>query len=182
MREVDRRSKMDRRNFLKTAAAVPPAAAIAATTGLSIDGAWAEAATALKPDTMKALARMARDIYPHDHLADHYYIAAVTPWDAKAAADPKVKALIEDGIARLDEDARARHKSPYAAVAWEEERVVLLRGVEHTEFFGKVRGDLIVSLYNNHDVWPKFGYEGSSAEHGGYISRGFDDIDWLSNG
>jgi hypothetical protein len=28
MREVDRRSKIDRRNFLKTAAAVPPAAAV----------------------------------------------------------------------------------------------------------------------------------------------------------
>ena len=36
MREVDRRSKIDRRNFLKTAAAVPPAAAVAATTGVSI--------------------------------------------------------------------------------------------------------------------------------------------------
>ena len=182
MREVDRRSKIDRRNFLKTAAAVPPAAAVAAATGLSIDSAWADTAQALQPDTMKTLARVARDIYPHDHLADHYYIAAVTPWDAKAASDPKVKALIEHGVARLDEDARARHKLPYAAVPWEEERVALLRGIEHTEFFGKVRGDLIVSLYNNHDVWPKFGYEGSSAEHGGYINRGFNDIDWLSNG
>jgi len=28
MREVDRRSKIDRRNFLRTAAAVPPAAAV----------------------------------------------------------------------------------------------------------------------------------------------------------
>ena len=182
MREVDRRSKIDRRNFLKTAAAVPPAVAVAATTGLSIDGAWADTAQALKPDTMKTLARVARDIYPHDHLADHYYIAAVTPWDAKAASDPKVKALIEDGITRLDEDAHARHKLPYAAVAWEEQRVALLRGIEHTEFFGRVRGDLIVSLYNQHDLWPKFGYEGSSAEYGGYINRGFNDIDWLSNG
>jgi hypothetical protein len=36
-----------------------------------------------------------------------------------------------------------------------------------------------VSLYNQKEVWPKFGYEGSSAEHGGYIKRGFADIDWL---
>jgi hypothetical protein len=28
-------------------------------------------------------------------------------------------------------------------------------------------------------VWAKFGYEGPSADKGGYISRGFDDIDWL---
>ena len=37
----------------------------------------------------------------------------------------------------------------------------------------------IVSLYNQKEVWPRFGYEGSSAEHGGYINRGFADIDWL---
>ena len=42
-----------------------------------------------------------------------------------------------------------------------------------------MRGDLVVSLYNQKEVWPKFGYEGSSAEHGGYINRGFADIDWL---
>ena len=180
MREVDRRSKIDRRNFLKTAAAVPPAAAVASTTGLSISAAWADTAKALKPETLKTLARVARDIYPHDHLADHYYITAVTPWDAKAAADPNVKALIEGGVTLLDENARAHYKAPYAAVAWEEQRVALLREIEHGEFFGKVRGDLLVSLYNNHAVWPKFGYEGSSAEQGGYINRGFDDINWLS--
>ena len=79
MREVDRRSKIDRRNFLKTAAAVPPAAAVAATTGVSISDAWADTAKALKPETLKTLARVARDVYPHDQLADHYYIIAVTP-------------------------------------------------------------------------------------------------------
>ena len=36
-----------------------------------------------------------------------------------------------------------------------------------------------VSLYNNKEVWPKFGYEGASADKGGYINRGFNDIDWL---
>ena len=70
MREVDRRSKIDRRNFLKTAAAVPPAAAVAATTGVSISDAWADTAKALKPETLKTLARVARDVYPHDQLAD----------------------------------------------------------------------------------------------------------------
>jgi len=45
--------------------------------------------------------------------------------------------------------------------------------------FQKIRGDLVVSLYNQKELWPKFGYEGSSAEHGGYIKRGFADIDWL---
>jgi hypothetical protein len=64
-------------------------------------------------------------------------------------------------------------------VPWEIERVVLLQQIEQTPFFQKVRGDLIVSLYNQKELWPRFGYEGSSAEYGGYIKRGFADIDWL---
>jgi hypothetical protein len=146
---------------------------------LSIEDAWAEGATTLAPATMKTLVKVARDIYPHDFLVDSYYITAVKPWDGKAAKDPAVKAMIEDGVKRLDQDAQDRHKLPYAQVAWESDRVTLLQGIEQTTFFKALRSDLVVSLYNQEELWPKFGYEGSSAEHGGYIKRGFDDINWL---
>ena len=179
MREVDRRSKYDRRVFLKGAAVAAPAVAIASSTGLGITDAWADDATALTPAEMKTLLKMARDIYPHDFLGDSYYITAVKPWDGKAAKDPAVKSLLTDGVARLDQEAKERHKVPYVQVAWENDRVALLQRIEQTDFFQKIRGDLIVSLYNQKEVWPRFGYEGSSAEHGGYIKRGFADIDWL---
>jgi hypothetical protein len=179
MREVDRRSKFDRRVFLQGAATAVPVVAVATSTGLGIEDAWADDATALTPATLKTLVKVARGIYPHDFLADSYYIAAVKPWDGKAAKDPAVKDMINGGISRLDQDARDRHKLPYAEVPWEADRVVLLQGIEQTDFFQKVRGDLVVSLYNQKELWPKFGYEGSSAEHGGYIKRGFADIDWL---
>jgi hypothetical protein len=179
MREVDRRSKYDRRAFLKGAATTVPAVAIATSAGLSVSDAWADDATTLTPATLKTLVKMARDIYPHDFLGDSYYITAVKPWDGKAAKDPAVESLISDGVAQLDQAANERHKVPYVQVAWETDRVALLQKIEQTPFFQKIRGDLVVSLYNQKEVWPKFGYEGSSAEHGGYIKRGFADIDWL---
>ncbi len=74
----------------------------------------------------------------------------------------------------------AKFKQPYINVGWEEERVKLLEDMENSEFFQLIRKDLVVSLYNQKEAWPKFGYEGSSFEHGGYLHRGFDDIDWLS--
>src|SRR5690349_10843991 len=157
MREVDPRSKYDRRVFLKGAAATVPAVAVATTAGLGITDAWAEDAKTLSPATLKTLVKVARDIYPHDMLADRYYIVAVKPWDGKAAEDPAIKAMINDGISRLDQDARDRHKVPYAEVPWETDRVALLQGVEQTEFFKTVRSDLVVSLYNQKEVWPKFG-------------------------
>jgi hypothetical protein len=179
MREVDRRSKYNRRTFLQGAATAVPVVAVAASAGLGIEDAWAENGAALTPAQLKTLVKIARDIYPHDFLGDSYYITAVKPWDGKAAKDPAVKTMITDGVSRLDQDARDRHKVPYAEVGWEADRVVLLQGIEHTDFFGKMRSDLVVSLYNQKELWPKFGYEGSSAEHGGYITRGFNDIDWL---
>jgi hypothetical protein len=179
MREVDRRSKFDRRVFLKGAAATAPAVAIATGTGLGVTDAWADEASTLPPATLKTLLKMARDIYPHDFLGDSYYISAVKPWDDKAAKDPAVKTMITDGVARLDQEANDRHKMPYVQLAWENDRVALLQRIEQSAFFQKIRGDLVVSLYNQKEVWPKFGYEGSSAEHGGYIKRGFADIDWL---
>lgn len=179
MREVDPRRRFDRRSVLKGAAVAAPAVAVATASGVAVGEAWAEDAVALPPATLKTLVKVARDIYPHDFLGDSYYIAAVKPWDAKAAKDDAVKALISGGVARLDQNARERHGVPYAEVAWETDRVALLHGIEGSAFFQKLRADLIVSLYNQKDVWPKFGYEGSSAEYGGYIKRGFADIDWL---
>ncbi|WP_407116816.1 gluconate 2-dehydrogenase subunit 3 family protein [Bradyrhizobium sp. LMG 9283] len=179
MREVDRRSKHSRRVFLKGAATAVPVVAVATSVTVSIEDAWADDATTLSPATMKTLLKVARDIYPHDVLGDSYYVTAIKPWDGKAAKDPAIKSLISDGIARLDQNARDRHKVPYVEVPWETDRVVLLKEIEQSDFFQKVRGDLVVSLYNQKEVWPRFGYEGSSAEHGGYINRGFADIDWL---
>jgi hypothetical protein len=125
------------------------------------------------------MVKVARDIYPHDFLADGYYIKAIKPWDGKAAKDAKIRTMLESGVGRLDQDARDRHKLAYLDVPWEADRVALLQAIEQTDFFKAIRSDLVVSLYNQEELWPKFGYEGSSAEHGGYIKRGFSDIDWL---
>jgi hypothetical protein len=179
MREVDRRTKYSRRIFLRGAATAVPTVAVAASAGLSIEDAWAEESTALAPSTMKTLVKVARDIYPHDFLGDVYYINAIKPWDSKAAKDPAVKTLLEEGVRRLDKDAQGRHNVAYINVPWEADRIVLLQGIEQSDFFKKIRSDLVVSLYNQQELWPKFGYEGSSAEYGGYINRGFSDIDWL---
>ena len=175
MREIDPRNRYSRRAILKGSAAAVPAAAA----GLSVADAWADDGKALTAPQLKTMVKMARDIYPHDAIGDVYYITAIKPWDKKAAGDPAVKAMLSEGVARLDADARDRFKAAYVDVPWEADRVTLLQGVEHTDFFKKVRADMVVSLYNQHELWPKFGYEGSSAEYGGYLARGFNDIDWL---
>ncbi|MGB0085879.1 MAG: twin-arginine translocation signal domain-containing protein [Rhodomicrobiaceae bacterium] len=182
MRVVDKRTKLSRRAFLKeSGAATVGLVALSVGVGMiaSPDGAWAMSVKNLKPETMQTLIQMARDIYPHDHLGDKYYALAVASYDDKAGSDAAVKAMVEDGIASLDAIAAAQHGGRYVSVGWEADRVAILKQIEQGKFFQTVRGGLVTSLYNNHDVWPKFGYEGASADKGGYIHRGFDDIDWI---
>lgn len=136
--------------------------------------AWAAEVAHLKPQTFATLVQMARDIYPHDRLSDRYYAAAVKAHDTEDGA-----AAIETGIATLDALAVGAGHPSYAQMGWEADRVALLRQIEATPFFQSVRGGLVVSLYNNPEVWPHFGYEGESYSEGGYIDRGFNDIDWL---
>ena len=61
----------------------------------------------------------------------------------------------------------------------EMQRAYVLRAIETSPFFTFVYNLTLNTLYGNTDVWKILGYEGSSLEHGGYIHRGFDDIDWL---
>ena len=138
------------------------------------NGAWAMQTTNLKPETMASLVQMARDIYPHDHVADEYYALAVKGYDTADAAEG-----IEAGVAALDAMAQGKGHASYLAMGWERDRVDILRAMESNPFFQQIRGGLVTGLYNQKAVWPLFGYEGASYEFGGYIDRGFDDINWL---
>jgi hypothetical protein len=117
---------------------------------------------------------MARDIYPHDQVADRFYAVAVKGYDDAAAKD-----LVAAGIASLNAAAQAQGHADYVSIGWEEDRVKVLQAIEGEVFFQTVRAGLVTGLYNQKDVWPIFGYEGESFSQGGYIDRGFDDIDWL---
>ena len=46
-----------------------------------------------------------------------------------------------------------------------------MKKLEDTPFFSDMLSKTQVYFYGNKNVWPKFGYEGSSWEKGGYINR-----------
>lgn len=171
---------VSRRSLLKSAGAtlivatVTPAGLI-----LGRNKAWSATPKALTPDTFATLVQMSRDIYPHDRLEDRFYAAAVAALDGGAKSDPALKATLEDGVAGLDKSAMGVKSTVYRGLPDEADRVALLKDIETSAFFQSVRGNLITGIYNNKEAWPIFGYEGESASRGGYIERGFNDIDWL---
>lgn len=174
-------TNVSRRSFLKRSS-LTAFGGIALSSGAMLfdpKGAWAMSVKALQPQTMATLILMARDIYPHDQLTDAVYAKAVSGYDDKAASDPAEKTKIEDGVAALNKASQSAYHADYVTIGWEEQRTNILRGQEHTPFFKEIRAGLVTSLYNQHDIWAGFGYQGASADKGGYIHRGFNDINWL---
>jgi hypothetical protein len=169
---------LSRRYFLQRSATGFAAAIAITSTGalLNVSEAWALDVKGVKPETMKTLILVARDIYPHDKVADRFYAIAVKGYDEKAAGNPEMKAEIEGFVAALDS---AAGEGGYVGLPWEADRVAILKNQSANPTFETIRSGLIASLYNQKEVWPIFGYEGESFSKGGYIERGFDDISWL---
>lgn len=165
---------LTRRELLSRATAAGATFVVGSGFMAATNAAWATELTALKPETFATLVQMARDIYPHDHVGDEFYVAAVKGYDTADAADG-----IEAGITSLNAAAQGNGFASYLDTSWERDRVDMLRGMEDSPFFQQIRGGLVTGLYNQKAVWPLFGYEGESFSQGGYIDRGFNDINWL---
>ncbi|KGL01735.1 twin-arginine translocation signal domain-containing protein [Thalassobacter sp. 16PALIMAR09] len=165
---------LTRRDLLKQASAVSASVLVGTGFIAAPNAAWAVETKVLAPETMATLMQMARDIYPHDQVGDEYYVAAVKGYDTEEAAED-----IEAGITALNAAAQGRGHASYLAMGWERDRVDVLRAMEDSPFFQQIRGGLVTGLYNQKAVWTIFGYEGESFSQGGYLERGFDDINWI---
>ncbi len=124
----------------------------------------------------QTLVRMVRAMFPHTDFPDGPYERTVEALLADAAATPYLAAMLAQGVRdleslgdppfdQLDEDGRRR----------------LLERIQGTPFFAAVKAKAVSTLYSDHEVWEVLGYEGPSFEKGGYVARGFDDLDWLPN-
>lgn len=166
---------LDRRAFLKGAATTAAVVTVVAgtTTILAANRAWAMSLDVLSAQEAEALLAMARHLYPHDWLGDVYYAEVVEAFDAKVKKGPSLVPLVKDGMAALD----GAFGVPFPRLS-PGTQLEALKKIEATPFFQAVRGHTVVALYNNKNVWADFGYQGSSAEHGGYLFRGFQDAGW----
>lgn len=175
--EVDAPVNTNRRHFLKTGSGVLVGTLVASSgvlAALAPSRTWALTLSALNQSEASKVLKVTRAIFPHDTLDDAVYALVVKDIDAAAAKDSSVTTLMRDGLRELDKLASGDWASlDYLA---RENLVIKMAG---TDFFEKIRGTSVVSLYNNEMAWAHFGYEGASYDKGGYFDRGFQDLDWL---
>ncbi|MAY42794.1 MULTISPECIES: gluconate 2-dehydrogenase subunit 3 family protein [unclassified Neptuniibacter] len=125
------------------------------------------------------LLKMARDIYPHDTLENKYYVKVMSPMSEAAEKDSDLFKLLAEGVESLDTISVEKFDLKYVDIKSESDRVVVLKSLEASPFFQKIKGALMMGIYNNPELWPRFGFGGSAWEKGGYINRGYDKNDWI---
>jgi hypothetical protein len=167
--------KFSRRGFLRGSAATVAAVAVSGATLL----AGAAETAGLSAEESRTLLKFTRDLFPHDRLDDSFYAKAIAPLQDEAAKNAATRKLLSEGIAQLNAFTTAAAGKPFADVTDENIRVAAIKKIEAGAFFAKVYGGTMTPLYNQPELWPKFGYEGPSSALGGYTNRGFSDIDWL---
>jgi len=119
----------------------------------------------------KMLSEMLRVLYPHQSFGTEIYQKAADAVIAASEASPAQKLTLQSGIKELD-IAGFDKMDPKSATNY-------VKSIEGNAFFAAVTGPGLVALYSDHDVWKILGYEGASHHLGGYVNRGFDDLDWL---
>ena len=129
-----------------------------------------DAAAGPQGDTdLQLLASVAYDLFPFAALEPALYVQV---GERLLQAN---NAAIPEGLARLREIS--------GNVPWKEideaARVTVLSSLQGTPFFAALRATTIEVLYRSPEVFALVGYGGSAIEYGGYLNRGFDEIDWL---
>jgi hypothetical protein len=121
------------------------------------------------PESLPALIR---DLFPHRGLDDAFYrdIAVAV----RARLDAAANARINAGLEALDRAAGNR----WSTIPAEARRAQLL-SIEKEPYFQEVYGTAIELVYRDPRVWAEIGYGGNALAQGGYLTRGFNDIDWL---
>jgi hypothetical protein len=128
----------------------------------------------VQPAQRTQLTRMVRVMFPHDRFPDGPYERTADAILAAAAEDARLGAQLDQGLRDLD----AAGGTPFARLA-DEQALAVLRDMSSTVFFEAVRAKTILTLYNDPEVWQLLGWEGESFSKGGYLERGFADLDWL---
>jgi hypothetical protein len=127
------------------------------------------AATAPADTDLELLASVAYDLFPFAGLTPALYVQVGER--LLQSGNP----LVPEGLTQLREfsDGTSWKELDEAA------RTSLLASIEDTPFFGLLRATTIEVLYRSTETFALVGYGGSAIEYGGYVNRGFDEIDWL---
>ena len=131
-------------------------------------------ATQMTEDAKRVLVRVIRVAFPHRSIPDGPYERTAQKILDEAAESTWWRVALTQGL----NDLNVVSGGDFTALS-DAEALKVLRQVEQSTFFGFVRRTTVLNFYDDAEVQACLGYEGPSFDKGGYIDRGFNDLDWL---
>lgn len=131
-------------------------------------------ALALTDEAKRTLTRVIRVAFPHPQIPDGPYERMTEKIAAEAENSTWFRMALTQGLLTLN----SLSEKPFVELP-DDTALNVLKRVADLEFFGFIRRTTVLHLYDDQEVWEALGYEGQSFSKGGYLHRGFDDLDWL---
>ena len=131
----------------------------------------------LNQQDLDVLLKIVKAMFPHSKITDEQYGVVINTLLDEVSNQPDSAELLTSGINTLNQ----LFEDSEWADAGSDAQLNALNEISDSEFFGKLKQTTVLNLYNDHSVWEQFGYEGEAFSKGGYIQRGFNDLDWLPN-
>lgn len=126
------------------------------------------------PQARRGLVALLRAAYPHATFPDGPYERTAEEILRQVDESLWHRLTLATGLESLDAAAGGDFAALDPETAYH-----LLVTIEDAEFFRFVRSVAVVTFYDDEEVHRLLGYEGPSYDKGGYLHRGFDDLDWL---
>ena len=124
----------------------------------------------------QALSKVIYQLFPHPRLDKGVYEQVTQQVSDRVAQSAELTVMMKNAMESLSRNARENK-----AALPDREKMEQLEIIQHTPFFQFVLNEALGGIYRHPLTWELLGFEGSSLEFGGYINRGFNDIDWLAD-
>jgi len=157
--------KLSRRNLMSSASALAIMSCIGSKTAL------AHLNIASTDQDRDLVALVVRAMFPHDRFPDGPYLRTADAIIKKANGSAGLALTLRSGLI----DLRANSFGSMSKAS----ATKYLKSIEGSGFFSLVHGSTVTGLYTDSEVHQILGYEGASFDQGGYINRGFNDLNWL---
>lgn len=122
----------------------------------------------------KILPDVIYQLFPHERLSKDVYEQVTEQLSERISQSGELAAMLDNAMEVLSGNSPEEW-----FVLPEREKTLALEKIQHTPFFQFVLNETLGGVYRHPLTWELLGFEGSSLEFGGYIHRGFNDIDWL---
>ncbi len=162
---------LSRRDFIQLAVRQ----AVCSATVIGIAPAALASSKGRELDTEKVLSNVAMDLFPHDNFPKHIYDDVARAIMDSMTQSEQIENLVNNGLSKLQESSAI---DKWESLSYSKRRELLVQ-LQAEPVFRHLLSTAVRVIYQHPDVWELIGYGGSAIEHGGYINRGFDDIDWL---